>query len=111
MDSQTRDLIEEMMKNLKPTTDTYYYGLILTEKTVVSIIKNNPRISVVPLDIKVIFNYIDSNFERICEKIMIFEPLCLPGMSEDYRLNLFVQIEADSIIKIVFITEERNQEI
>lgn len=42
-------MIEEMVKDLKPNTDIYYYGLILTEKTVVSIIKNNPKISIVPL--------------------------------------------------------------
>lgn len=37
-----------------------------------------------------------------------FELLCLPGMTEEFRLNLFIYIEKESEIKLVFVCEESN---
>jgi hypothetical protein len=44
----TRDAIEGCIKRFKPYTDQFYYGLILSERSVISIIKNDGLVSIVP---------------------------------------------------------------
>ncbi len=55
-----------------------------------------------------IFSFIDANYERLVERGPDFELICLPGMTEEFRLNLFVYIEPEMDIKLVFVCEEAN---
>ena len=41
-------MIEVSAKRYKPETSDYLYGLLLTSRTVIAIIKNNPKIIVFP---------------------------------------------------------------
>lgn len=45
---QTKNAIEVTLKKNWPKTDDFYYGVILAEKAVVSLIKNDPSISIAP---------------------------------------------------------------
>jgi len=48
MHPNTRESIEITVKRYKPESEKYLYGVIMTEKTVVAIIKHNPKIIVFP---------------------------------------------------------------
>jgi len=48
-----------IVSRLKPDTAKFYYGAILAEKTVVTLIKNDPKITIIPSG-----NYFLTNFHR-----------------------------------------------
>ena len=63
--------------------------------TVVTIFKNNPDIAVTPQDVNLIFNFTHTN-ELIRKQDFpedksneFFYELCLPGMTEEFRLPVF----------------------
>jgi len=39
-----------------------------------------------------------------------FESVCLPGMTEEFRFNMFVHIEQNTPLKMIFITEDNSKE-
>lgn len=49
MHPKTREAIEQTIKRYKPDSAEYYYGIIISEKTVVAVIKKNLKISVLPV--------------------------------------------------------------
>ena len=61
----TKDEIMQIVSRVKPDTNFYYYAAIFAEKTVVSLIKNDPKIVVIPADIQLLFTYIESNEEYL----------------------------------------------
>jgi hypothetical protein len=67
---------------LKPDHAPFYYGAILAEKTVVAIIKNDPKITVIPSDVQLLLAYLNANDEHLIENSPTFETMCLPGMTE-----------------------------
>jgi hypothetical protein len=48
MHPNTRESIEITIKRYKPESEKYLYGAVLTDKTVVALIKHNPKIIVFP---------------------------------------------------------------
>ncbi len=46
--SITRNVIDVIVNKYKPRGDRYYYGLIIAERTVVGVIKNDKKVSIVP---------------------------------------------------------------
>ena len=64
----------------------YYYGVIMMNKTVVTIFKNNPDIAVTPADINCLLNFTHNNRFKENE---YFTEICLPGMTEEFRLPVF----------------------
>jgi hypothetical protein len=48
MHPKTREAIELTIKRYKPDSAEYYYGVIISEKTVLAVIKKNPKITIVP---------------------------------------------------------------
>ena len=48
MHPNTRESIEITIKRYKPESEKYLYGVVLTDKTVVALIKHNPKIIVFP---------------------------------------------------------------
>jgi hypothetical protein len=68
------------------------------------------------VDINVIFNYINSSKQK--PFVLRFDQICLPGMTEEVRLSVFVH--RDDIIdstgktsnqKIVFVSDDNSQEL
>jgi hypothetical protein len=37
-----------------------------------------------------------------------FESICLPGMTEEYRLNVFFHFEQSSNLKMIFVSEDQS---
>lgn len=78
-----------------PTTDddpeesNFYFGLLILDETVVTIFKNNQNISVTPADVNVLLNFIKSHQEVMKRLQPCFEEICLPGMTEEYKLPVF----------------------
>ncbi|CDW87641.1 UNKNOWN [Stylonychia lemnae] len=108
---KTRELVDETLRNNKPQTDKYYFGLVLMEGTVVGVIKNEMKITVVPTDINMIMNYINTNLHNLRTKTPSFETICLPGLTEEYKLNLFVHLEKDSPFKVIFASDENGEDL
>jgi hypothetical protein len=48
MHPKTREQIDLTVKRFKPAEGSFFYGIILANKTVVAIIKNDQNIAVVP---------------------------------------------------------------
>ena len=69
--------------------DAYYYGLLFVDQTVVTIFKNNEQIAVTPADVNCILNFIKTNSGQLRKLQPCFEELCLPGMTEEYKLPVF----------------------
>ena len=72
-----------------PEEDSYYYGILFMDETVVSIFKSNKNIGVTPADINAIMNFMKTNQSSLRKLQPCFEELCLPGMTEEYKLPLF----------------------
>lgn len=45
---KTREAIELTVKKFKPLSDKLFFGAIFADRTVVAIIKDDPKISIVP---------------------------------------------------------------
>lgn len=69
--------------------DQYFFGLLLMDSTVVSIFKNNEQIRVTPADINVIINFMKTNQSHLRRLQPCFEEICLPGMTDEYKLPVF----------------------
>lgn len=48
-----------------PEEDSYYFGLLIVDETVVSIFKNNQNIRVTPADVNVIMNFMKTNQDSL----------------------------------------------
>ena len=48
MHAETKDKISAVVSRLKPDSKEIYFGLILAEKSVVGVIKNDPVITIIP---------------------------------------------------------------
>jgi hypothetical protein len=94
MHVDTKEQISQAVGRVKPDSSSIYYGLIIAEKAVVALIKNDPNITIipagkliwfliiVPIDISLIQNYIIANDEHLQDTSPVFETMCLPGMTE-----------------------------
>lgn len=76
-----------------PEDDSYYFGLLLLDETVVTIFKNNESIRVTPADVNAILNFIKTNQEPLRRLQPCFEEICLPGMTEEYKLPIFFKYD------------------
>jgi hypothetical protein len=54
----------------------------------------------------VIFNFINANMAKLRKTGPSIYQFCLPGMTEEYKLNIFIHLEATSSLKLVFVSEE-----
>jgi hydrogenase maturation factor len=83
------------------------------KNTVVTIFKNNDAIAVTPADINILINYI--NINKITQR-QFFTEVCLPGMTEEYRLPVYIKSfmnsqNEGSDLKIIYVCEEKNDQI
>jgi len=75
----------------------YYYGALIVKHSVVTVFKNNPDISVTPADLNILINYsifnVENKFQEVEgekeQEMELFTEVCLPGMTEDFRLPVF----------------------
>jgi len=82
----------------------YYYGVIMIKYSVVTIFKNNAIITIESADLNSIIHHTIFNVEYKIEKgeikeTELFTELCIPGMTADYRLPVFIKYYNDDIIQ------------
>lgn len=88
----------------------YYYGLLMMNHSVITIFKNQADIAVTPTDINIMINYTKTNLkDRDEEDRCFFREICLPGMTEDFKLPVFYCYSAKSDLKIIYVCEEQNE--
>ena len=58
-----------------------------------------------------IMNFINTNLHNLKMRTPSFELLCLPGLTEEYKLNLFVHFEKDTPLKIIFASDENGEDL
>lgn len=46
--------------------------------------------------------------ERLTKNSPCFESICLPGMTEEYKMSLFVHIELETKLKLVYVCAEES---
>ena len=133
-----QDQIDAENKEEEEEETIYYYGLLLMDTTVVTIFKSNQDIQVAPQDISLIMTFLNVTYKRqnrykkeAKTQTQFFEEMCLPGMTQDFRLPVFFkffdetkhdmtvdekgrnqpeEVKAKSL-KIVFVCEEKNKEV
>lgn len=108
---RTRELVEVSISDSKPpVADKYLFGLILAERSVIHIIKNDDNLSVgatgmlrilIYVDINMILNYVNTNHHKLKLQGATFIHICLPGMTEENKLNLFIRMDSESVARIV----------
>jgi hypothetical protein len=62
-------------------------------------------------DIQIILNYIITNDDRLQDTSPVFEAICLPGMTEAFKLHIFIYIEEESNMRFVYVCEENSKEL
>ena len=55
-----------------------------------------------------IFNYINSKKQK--SSVIRFDQICLPGMTEDCRLCVFVHRDDSTPLKVIFVSDDSSQE-
>jgi hypothetical protein len=49
--------------------------------------------------------------QQLQQKSPCFEAICMPGMTEEYKLNVFFHLEQYSSLKLIFVCEENKAEL
>ena len=52
-----------------------------------------------------------TNDERLQDSSPVFETLCLPGMTESFKLHVFIYIEEESNLRFIYVCEEGPKEL
>ena len=51
------------------------------------------------------------NLQRLQSKQFLFESICMPGMTEDYKLSVFFHLEEYSSLKLIYVCEEETPDL
>ena len=55
------------------------------------------------------FNYINTNEDYLIDNSPVFETMCLPGMTEQFKLYIYIHIDPESNIRFIFVCEENSK--
>lgn len=51
------------------------------------------------------------NDERLKKSSPVFESLCMPGLTEEYKLSVFFYYEKKSNLRVIYVCEEAKPEL
>lgn len=104
---------KDQKKEKSEESDMYYYGLLMMNHTVITIFKNQRDIAVTPCDINLMINFTKTNIQdvRKDEHRSFFREVCLPGMTEDFKLPVLYTYSSKSDLKIIYVCEEQNERV
>ena len=117
MHVQTKEKLAQIVSRFKPDFKNFFYGFLMAEKSVVSLIKNDPTITIIPagnlppnplLDISLLLNYILTNDDYLQTSSPVFTTLCLPGMSESFKLHIYIYVEEESNLRFVYVCDDNS---
>ena len=58
-----------------------------------------------------LLNYFNVHDDDLRDRSPAFEQICLPGMSEAFKLHVFLHIDDETNLRFAFVCEENNQQI
>jgi hypothetical protein len=112
MDKPISDHIEFALKITKPTPDSYYFGLLVANSTVVGIFKSKPTVIVRPADIAVIMTFLTEHENRLKKRAPCFFNMCVPSMSENYKMSVFFHTSSRNPrtfgLRLAIVTDEAS---
>lgn len=53
-------------------------------------------------------NYINVNEDELLERTPCFEQICLPGMTESYKLHVFIHIDKETYLRTVMVCDQNS---
>ena len=109
MDKLTHEHVEFVISKTKPPTGSFYFGILLAKHTVVSIFRTSSKITVQPTDINLVLNFVKAHEVNLKKRVPCFVNMCLPGLTEDYKMSLFFNIsKPDTGLSLIIVAEEAN---
>ena len=98
----------------KPPPNTFYFGLIVANHTVVGIFKSKPSINVRPADIIVLLTFLTEHAERLKKRAPCFFNMCVPSLTENYKMSVFFNTsnrQAGFGLRVAIVTEEASAKL
>lgn len=101
------------MKTSKPTPDSYYFGLLVANSTVVGIFKSKPSVEIKPADIAVIMTFLTEHENRLKKRAPCFFNMCVPSLSENYKMSVFFHTSSTRGfgLRLAIVTEEATADL
>ena len=112
MDKATSEHVEFAVKTSKPSADSYYFGILVANQTIVGIFKAKPSIVVRPADIIVLLTFLTEHETRLKKRAPCFFNMCVPSLTESYKMSVFFHTSNRNGkgfgLRIAIVTEEAS---
>ena len=112
MDKDTAQHVEFVLTKTKLPIESFYFGLLVANRTVVAVFKSNSRIEVAPADINCLIYYMTEHQSRLKKRAPCFANMCVPGLTEEFKMSVFFhvsnRIPNKDALKLIIVTEEAN---
>ena len=109
MDKQTQEHVDFVISKTKPQAGTFYFGILLARNTVVAIFRTSNKILVQPADVNLVLNFVTAHSANLQKRAPCFVNMCLPGLTEDYKMSCFFNLsKPDHALRLVIVSEEAN---
>ena len=102
-----------MIKENKPPQDTYYFGLLVADRSVVAVFKPGRSSTIVtPADINVLLNFLAEHNSKLRRRAPCFFNVCVPGLSEGFKMSVFFHTSCKQPskfgLRLLIVTEEAS---
>lgn len=94
--------------------NTYYFGILVANHTVVCIFKSKPSITVRPADIIVLLTFLTEHSDRLKKRAPCFFNMCVPSLTENYKMSVFFNTsnrQAGFGLRLAIVTEEASAKL
>ena len=112
MDKATADHIEFAVKTSKPSGNSFYFGLLVANQTIVGIFKSKQSIVVRPADVIVLLTFLTEHEKRLQKRAPCFFNMCVPSLTELYKMSVFFHTSNRNGkgfgLRIAIVTEEAS---
>lgn len=107
--------MEFAVKVTRPPAESFYFGLIVANQTVVGIFKSKPSITVRPADIIVLLTFLTEHAGRLKKRAPCFFNMCVPSLTENYKMSVFFHTsnrQAQGFgLRVAIVTEEASAKL
>ena len=115
MTKQVADSVEFVVQRNKPAPESFYFGLLVAETTVVALFKSSQRTVVQPADINLLINFMTEHQRRLKKRAPCFFSICIPGLTEEFKMSVFFhtsnRISGQFGLRLVIVCEEANAQL
>lgn len=112
MTKQVQESVEFVLQRNKPASESFFFGLLLAETTVVAIFKSSQRTIVQPADINLLINFMTEHSKRLKKRAPCFFSICVPGLTEEFKMSVFFhtsnRLSGQFGLRLVIVCEEAS---